>query len=119
MHVSQKIGAGLFAVAYVLGLAGEIGYAWYALAAVGVITLSCAIWNEYVASTRTVSQWIQDLTDNKVTDYIVGSIIVAIATWSHFTMDIPPNAIRFEVGMMTAFWPLICGLAIHFFANKD
>lgn len=119
MYFRQNVGVGLLIAAGILGLAKEFGYAWAALGVTGFITLLCALRDAYVESTKTVSQWIQDLTDNKVIDYIAGSTIIAVAIWQHFTMVIPPDSSRFEIGMMTAFWPLICGLAIHFFANKD
>jgi len=109
----QIIGAGLLILAGFLGLIGEIGLAWVALAGAGAITLSCALRNKWGNPTRTVSQWIQDLTTNKLVDYAVGSGIIVVAGWKFFAQY------GFEKGLEIAFWPFVCGLSIHLFANKD
>lgn len=109
----QKIGAGLLVAAGVLGLISWFYPAWIALGITGVITLGCAIRNELGTPTRTVSQWIQGLTTNKAIDYIIGVAIIAVASLVFF------EKYGFEGGMEIAFWPLVCGLSLHFFANED
>lgn len=106
------IGAGLLVVASILGWVGEIGFGWIAFVSVGVITAACAIRNKWIP-TRTVSQWIQDLTEDKALDYSIGAVGIVFAAWRYFSMY------GFEKGMEMAFWPLVIGLLIHFFANKD
>lgn len=112
-NLYQKIGAGLLVATGVLGLISWFYPAWIALGVVGVITLGCAIRNKLGTPTKTVSQWIQDLTANKTIDYAVGIAIIAIASLVFF------EKYGFESGMEIAFWPLVCGLSLHFFANKD
>lgn len=118
-HLPQKIGVGLLVATGILGYKERFDLGWIAFGLTGLITAGCAIRNKLGNPTRTVSQWIQDRTDNKLIDYTIGGAIIGFATWQHFTMVVLPDLTRFEVGMMTAFWPLAIGLSIHFFANKD
>jgi len=108
----QITGACSLITAVLLSLIGEFGYGWICFGLTGIITASCAIRNKWIP-TRTVSQWIQDLTTNKALDYSIGAIGIALATWCYFSLY------GLEKGMEAAFWPLTVGLLIHFFANKD
>ena len=107
----QMAGVLLLIVSLPLMWLGETGLAWVVLALAGAITAGCAIRNKWTP-TRTVSQWVQDLTANKLIDYAVGSAIIFIMAWSFFARY------GFEGGLEKAYEPLICGLSIHFFANK-
>ena len=108
----QMAGVGLLVLSMPLKWAGETGAAWVALGLAGAITAGCAIRNKWTP-TRTVSQWIQDLSANKLIDYTVGSAIIVVMAWSFFARY------GLEGGLEKAYEPLICGLAIHFFANRD
>ena len=118
----QMVGVGLLILALFFGSIYQFGLGWICFAAAGVITLGCAVRNKIGNPTRTVSQVIQDLTRNKMVDYIVGALIEALAIYQHFAVfekiDMTELTGR-ELGMITAYWPLVMGLAIHFFANKD
>jgi len=118
----QVIGSTLLILAGLFGLIRQFGLGWTAFALVGIITAICAIRNKVGEPTKTVSQWIQDLTNNKQVDYAVGSVIIIFCVWQHFTLfdKIDTTSLStFELGMIAAYWPLPIGLAIHFFANKD
>jgi len=118
----QLIGAALIILAGLFGLIRQFGLGWIAFGLTGIITAACAIRNKIGEPTRTVSQWIQDLTSNKPVDYVVGSVIIIFSAWQHFTLfdkiDITGIS-TFDLAMIAAYWPLSIGLAIHFFANKD
>ena len=120
--ILQKIGVGLLISTGFFGLIGQFGAGWAAYALTGLITLACAIRNKVGEPTRTVSQYIQDLTDKKWIDYIVGGVIIGFCIWQHFSLFDKINIEElssFELGMIAAYWVLPMGLAIHFFANKD
>ena len=113
----QMAGVGLLIASLPLMWLGETGVAWVALGIAGAITASCAIRHKLRMPddppTRTVSQWIQDLSANKLIDYAVGSVIIFVMAWSFFARY------GFEGGLEKAYEPLVIGLSIHFFADKD
>lgn len=109
----QKIGVGLLISTGIFGLMGAFTLGWIAFGLVGIITAACAIRNKVGEPTKTVSQVIQDFTEDKTMDYAIGGAIMFFAAWRHFI------TFGFGHGMETAFWPLVTGLSIHFFANKD
>jgi len=122
LYPIQLVGISLLVLALFLGSIHQFGVGWICFGIVGAITLSCVIRNEIGEPTRTVSQVIQDLTRNKLVDYIVGVLTEILAVYQHFAVfeniDMA-ELTSFEFGMITAYWPLVMGLAIHFFANKE
>jgi len=104
----QKIGAGLLAVAYILFLIGETGYSYGTLLLAGLLDLYL-VWKDQ----QTISQWIQDLTANKIIDYLVLTLL-SIAAIIVFTVRI-----NLYEGLTAALPIIMVGLALHLFANKD
>jgi len=109
----QMVGVVLLITTMMLGWMNQIRVGWYAYALAGVITGLCALCNKFGNPMKTVSQTIQDMTSNKLIDYVLGIVIIGFCLWQHF------GKYGFEPGMENAYWILPIGLAIHFFANKD
>lgn len=122
LYPLQIIGIALLILAGVFGLFCQFGVGWICFGIAGGITAFCAARDKWFESTKTVSQVIQDLTTKKLIDYIVGVATIAIAIWQHlsiFEKIETADFTNFELAMITAYWPLVIGLAFHFFANKD
>jgi hypothetical protein len=104
----QKIGAAFLALAFVLFLIRETGYAYGALLVAGVIDIP--LWR---LDKRTISQWIQDITENKVMDYTVLGVLLAATIYKIF------ENVSFVTGATICLPMLIAFLALHLFGNKD
>lgn len=104
----QKIGAGLLAVAFVLFWMKETGYSYGALCIAGMLDLELVL-----SKKKTISQWIQGLTDNKEIDYSIMGVLLGSTTYKIF------SELGYAKGFEVCLPMLIMFLAIHFFGNKD
>jgi len=104
----QKVGAGLLGLAYILFIIGETGYSYGTLLLAGLLDLYL-VWRDQ----QTISQWVQDLTDNKVIDYLVLTVL-GVSAIIVFTVRT-----NLYDGLTAALPVIMTGLALHLFANKD
>jgi len=104
----QVLGAALLDAAFVLFLFGEIGISYIALLLAGLLDLYL-VWKHE----QTISQWVQDLTHNKVVDYVV---LTALTVSSIFVFT---RQVDLRAGLTAALPIIWIGLALHLFANKD
>ena len=107
-NLIQKIGAGLLLLAFIFYVFNEIGLAYAVLIFAGIIDIYLVIANK-----MTISQWIQDLTSNKLIDYAI-LIVLWVATFFIFF-----NQYGFIEGMRASLPLVIAFLALHLFADKN